>query len=128
MSDGKRVLVIGEEPELMDYSNPAVPPGMSAEKVRAGLDASAERLNALGHHAELCLTAEEPAAAAAAVVERLRATRFDCVVIGAGIRVVPKNFTLFETLLNVVHEHAPQARIAFNSRPDDSDAAALRWV
>jgi len=32
-----RVLLVGYDPETADYSNPALPPGMSAEKVRAGV-------------------------------------------------------------------------------------------
>jgi hypothetical protein len=34
----------------------------------------------------------------------------------------------FERLLNVLREKAPQAKLAFNSRPEDSDKAALRWL
>jgi hypothetical protein len=34
----------------------------------------------------------------------------------------------FELLMNVLHEQAPQAKLAFNSQPDDSDTAALRWL
>jgi len=49
-------------------------------------------------------------------------------VIGAGIRNPPPSLGLFETVLNAVHRHAPGARIAFNTRPDDSDVAAGRWV
>ena len=29
-----RVLLVGYDPETVDYSNPALPPGMSAEKIR----------------------------------------------------------------------------------------------
>jgi hypothetical protein len=34
----------------------------------------------------------------------------------------------FERLINVLHEKAPQAKLAFNSQPADSDKAALRWL
>jgi hypothetical protein len=34
----------------------------------------------------------------------------------------------FERLINVPHEKAPQAKLAFNSQPADSDKAALRWL
>jgi hypothetical protein len=35
----------------------------------------------------------------------------------------------FERLMNVLHERAPPtAKLAFNSQPGDSDAAALRWL
>ena len=50
------------------------------------------------------------------------------VVIGAGIRNPPPSLGLFETVLNAAHRGAPGARIAFNTRPDDSDVAAVRSV
>jgi hypothetical protein len=59
---------------------------------------------------------------------RLKEKRFDCVVIGAGIRTLPRYFSLFEKLINVVHEHAPEARICFNTKPDDTAAAVSRWL
>ena len=31
-----RILLLGLEPEAVDYSDPALPPGMNAEKIRAG--------------------------------------------------------------------------------------------
>ena len=65
--------------------------------------------------------------AAAVVTDKLRATRFDCIAIGAGIRVNPKFFLLFEKLVNVVHEYAPQAMLCFNTRPSDTAEAVQRW-
>jgi hypothetical protein len=35
---------------------------------------------------------------------------------------------LFERLVNAVHEHAPRARLCFNTRPDDTAEAVKRWV
>jgi len=35
---------------------------------------------------------------------------------------------LFERVVNAVHRAAPQAAIAFNTRPEDSGAAAARWI
>ena len=32
-----RILLLGLDPETVDYSDPALPPGMTAEKVRAGI-------------------------------------------------------------------------------------------
>jgi hypothetical protein len=46
---------------------------------------------------------------------RLEEKRFDCVLIEAGVRTNPSNFTLFEKLVNVVHEHAPQAKLCLNT-------------
>ena len=32
-----RILLVGWEPETVDFSDPALPPGMTAEKIRAGV-------------------------------------------------------------------------------------------
>lgn len=47
---------------------------------------------------------------------------------GAGIRTIPAHFLLFEQILNLVHEHAPGARLCFNTTPATTRDAVLRWV
>jgi epsilon-lactone hydrolase len=122
------VLIIGFDPQYLDFSSPELAPlKLSAEKIMAGFAAETERLRSLGYEPEGCLvdlgeTAEN------AVASRLRAQRYDCVIIGAGIRANPKYFLLFERLLNVVHELAPKARIGFNTSPTDTVAAVQRWL
>lgn len=120
----KQILVIGLEPELVDFSTM---PDMNAAKVRAGLDADKARLADLGYEAELCLT-DLGSTAEAVVARRLSEKPFDCVVIGAGIRTLPAHFLLFEKLVNVVHRHAPAARLCFNTKPSDTAEAVRRWV
>src|SRR5262245_59468321 len=39
-----------------------------------------------------------------------------------------KHFLLFEKLINVIHEHAPQAKICFNTLPSDTADAVKRWL
>jgi hypothetical protein len=63
-----------------------------------------------------------------AVERQLASTSYDCVVIGAGVRLPPRSLTLFEALINAIRKAAPGAAIAFNTRPDDSADAAARWV
>ena len=53
---------------------------------------------------------------------------FDIIVIGAGLRIVPKQTEMFEVVMNVIHTAAPQARLAFNLSPDDSANAAERQL
>ena len=36
--------------------------------------------------------------------------------------------TLLETVVNTVHKAAPNASIAFNTRPEDTAEAAARWL
>jgi hypothetical protein len=49
------VLIIGEDPDLIDFSAPAVPPNMDAHKVMKGLNGSRDRLKGLGHEARILL-------------------------------------------------------------------------
>jgi hypothetical protein len=49
-------------------------------------------------------------------------------MIGAGVRKDEEHFLLFERLINVIHECAPSSKIAFNTRPTDSDVAVRRWA
>jgi hypothetical protein len=127
MATAKSVLVIGLDPKLIDFSQPGYAPGMDATKVLAGLKSSEEELTGLGYSVQTCLT--DFGKTAGEVVEtQLKQKRFDCVLIGAGVRSNPSNFLLFEKLINVVHEHAPQARLCFNTLPSDTAAAVRRWV
>ena len=59
---------------------------------------------------------------------RLEAKTYDCVVIGAGIRLPPPSLSVFEAVINAVHRAAPDAAIAFNTRPEDTADAAARWL
>ena len=120
----KTVLAIGIDPALVDYS---AFPGLTAELVSHFIEAQFVKLRALGYDVESCLidfgeTAE--AAARAALTSRPP----DCVVIGAGLREPPERLLLFEKILNLVHTHAPQAVICFNTTPADTVEAVQRWV
>jgi hypothetical protein len=50
------------------------------------------------------------------------------VAVGAGVRVPPNQLAPFEAVVNAIHRAAPQTAIAFNSRPENSGAAATRWI
>ena len=127
MSGRKRVMVIGLDPRLIDFSQPGYAPGMTADKVFAGLKSSEDELTRLGYDVEMCFT-DFGETAEAQVRSRLNQAAFDCVLIGAGVRVPPGNFLLFEKLVNVVHEHAPTAKFCFNTLPTDTAAAVQRWL
>jgi hypothetical protein len=125
----KSVLSIGLNPSLIDFTEPAYAmfPGMTADKVMAGLNADKARLNELGYDLELCLV-DFGATAEAVVKERLQGKAYDCIMIGAGVRLVAKNTPLFEKLINAVHEHAPPAKLCFNTNPTDTADAVRRWI
>jgi hypothetical protein len=123
----KRVVLIGLDPGTVDFSDPALPPGMTAEKIHAGVKLALADFAARGWHAQNCFI--NPDKTAVRTVERCLAGHvYGCVVIGTGLRLPPGRLVLFETVVNVVHRAAPQAAIALNTRPEDSGAAATRWV
>ena len=131
----KTVLAVGIEPALADY---AMLPGLTPELIRRPpvrlaehgdyLDAQIGRLRALGYEPEVCLidlgeTAEQVVTAA------LQSRKFDCIVIGAGLRQPPPRLPLFEKIINLIHAHAPPStRICFNTTPADTVEAVQRWV
>lgn len=119
------VLIIGEDPAGIDFSAPDAPPGMTAETITNGLNGARDRLRAAGHRAEILWTGD---AIEQQAREALGAAGYDVIVIGAGLRTLPPLADKFERLINVVVREAPQSRLAFNSKPGDSDAAALRWL
>jgi hypothetical protein len=122
-----RILLLGLDPETVDFSDPALPPGMTAEKVHAGIAVATKGFAERGWESDVCFI--RPDETAGPTLERqLLSTNYDCVVIGGGVRLPPRNLALFEVLVNVVRKVAPRAAIAFNTRPDDSADAAARWV
>ena len=122
-----RVLLVGYDPETVDFSDPALPPGMTVEKVHAGIAVAMKQFAERGWDADLGFI--RPDATAGPALERQLASKsYDCVVIGAGVRLPPRGLALFEIVINAIHKAAPGAAIAFNTRPDDSADAAARWL
>lgn len=122
-----RVVLIGYDPDAVDFSDPALPPGMNAEKVHAGINIAMQQFAAHGWEADACFI--RPDETIRPTVERqLASNTYDCVVIGAGVRLPPRRLRFFEDLINAVHLATPGVPIAFNTRTDDSAEAAARWL
>ena len=90
------------------------------------------RLSSLLHgagraHVQILLTKNEETVEQQ-VSDDLKDRSYDVIVVGVGLRTLPPVAVHFERLINVLHEKAPRTKLAFNSKPDDSDAAALRWL
>ena len=49
-----RVLLVGYDPETVYYSNPALPLGMSAEKIRAGVALTLKQMTDRGWEGDVC--------------------------------------------------------------------------
>jgi len=122
-----RVLLVGYDPETVDFTNPALPPGMNVEKIRAGMAVALKEMTDRGWEGDFCLI--RPDKTALETVERhLASANYACVVIGAGVRLPPQGLVLFEAVVNAIHKAAPAAYIAFNTRPEDTAEAAARWL
>jgi hypothetical protein len=123
----KSVLVIGEDPQYLDFSAPYMPPGSSARRIIEGLDVARDRLVNAGCEVQFVLTKDEHTVEAQ-VSDVLKDKTYDVIVIGAGLRVLPPMLAQFERLMNLLHQKAPASKIAFNTSPEDSYAAASRWL
>jgi hypothetical protein len=120
-----RVLLVGYDPETVDFSDPALPPGMTVEKVHAGIAVAMKQFAERGWEADLGFI--RPDETAVPTLERQLAQKsYDCVIIGAGVRLPPRGLALFEAVVNAVHKASPGAAIAFNTVPQDSADAAAR--
>ncbi|MFI5801494.1 hypothetical protein [Streptomyces sp. NPDC051561] len=116
-----RVLVIGLDPYR-------VPGPWDPRPVADAIEVSMARFAAHGVGAELCLFGLTGDDVPESVVTALRAQTWECVVVGGGVRKAEDQVELFETVINLVRRHAPDAAIAFNSNPTDLFDAAARWI
>ena len=121
-----RVLLIGIAPEAVDFSDPDLRPGTTEEKIATGIDATLTDMEARGWHGAFCSI--RPDASAEAMIAAALAERWDCIVIGGGIRIPSRNLPLFERVVNAVRRGAPDTPIAFNTSPANSADAAARWL
>ena len=122
-----RLLLLGLDPDVVDYSKSPVP-GLTAAKVRFAIEADRAKLEELGYNVTI-LYVDEGKTAEAQLANTLATGRYDCIMIGAGLRIVPPYFMLFEKLINVIHQHAPAStKLCFNTGPTDITEAVQRWV
>ena len=122
-----RILFVGQKPETVDFSDPSLPPGFDASKINAGIAVAVAKIKERGWEGDTCMIT--PDAAGSVMLEKaLKSATYDCVVIGGGLRLPPKSLALFETVVNIIHRSAPNAAIAFNTRPEDTAEAAARHV
>ncbi len=117
-----RVLVIGLDPYR-------VPGPWDPEPVALAIERATQQFGREGIESSNCLigldgTDHVPVVVATALAE----VTWDCVVIGGGIRTNDDDLELFETVVNLVHQYAPSAAIAFNATLDDVVDAAKRQL
>jgi hypothetical protein len=123
----KKVFLIGIDPKLID-PNLSTATGWDANRVRAAAQYANKRLVELGYELQSCLL--DPRGTDESVVsDTLSREKFDCIMVGAGVRVLSQNTILFEKIMNTIHQKAPpSSKICFNTNPADTIEAILRWV
>ncbi|MDX8036335.1 hypothetical protein SK803_39600 [Lentzea sp. BCCO 10_0856] len=114
------ILAIGFDPYTI--------PGFDPAPVAAGIEQGSKAFAELGMTQDLVLIdfAELDGRAQAKIVERLKQKQYDAVLVGGGIRKGTGLLELFQTVVNLVHWHQPDAAIAFNDSPADSPDWALK--
>src|SRR3546814_10209857 len=91
-----RILFVGQKTETVDFSDPAIPPGFDAAKINAGIEIAVAAITERGWKADLCMIPPDERAGPM-LEEQLASARYDCVVIGAGLRLPPKSLSLFRS-------------------------------
>ncbi|MGA4845033.1 hypothetical protein ACOBQB_01605 [Streptomyces sp. G5(2025)] len=113
------VLVIGYDPQAL--------PGVDAEAIGAALDKELAVFAERGMEAAVSAIVFDETAEPT-LVASLTERPWDVVLVGAGIRKVEQLLPFFERIVNLIHRHAPQAAIAFNTGVDDTVESAERWL
>jgi hypothetical protein len=76
------VLVIGYAPDAVDFTDPAIPPGLDEKRVAEGIERDLMLMRERGWKAEhLPIRTDEDLRRR--VLDHLSATSYDCIVIGA---------------------------------------------
>jgi hypothetical protein len=122
----KRVLIVGMNPHTIDFSKPGYLPGLTAEKVLTGLNAERENLEKEGFDSDMYLI-DDGVLELSGLANQLKKNSFDGIMLGAGVRLPPSNFILFEKLVNTVHNNAPDSKTIFNTNPHDTADSVKRW-
>jgi len=123
----KKVLLIGIDPKLID-PNLSTATGWDANRVRAAAQDTNKRLMDLGYEVQGCFV-DLGETAESVVSDTLSREKFDCIIVGPGIRALPQHTLLFEKIINTIHQKAsPASKISFNTNPGDTVEAVLRWM
>lgn len=103
-----RVLFVGQDPKTVDFADPALPPGTTTEQIARGIELAAQKIGERGWQGDLCMITPDDAG-----IARLKAMLAE---------------RTYDGVVNAVHQAAPGAAIAFNTRPEDTADAAARWL
>jgi hypothetical protein len=125
----KKVLLVGLNPAVVDYNDPVAVLNTNASK--ESLQAEAERarktLADKGCDVRWSFWEMRPDSLQV-LIDTLKSFQPDIVMLGAGVRLNPKNTLIFESCVNAVRAHAPQAVFCFNAGPEDMLGPVVRQL
>lgn len=119
-----KILLIGLDPESIDFSAPGVPAGMNAEKLLATIADVQKQFADQGDHLDNCKVKPDGSAEATVTAQLARET-YNCILIGGGIQD-PKNMGMFERIINSILRHAPGIPVGFVALPKDAPQDVAR--
>jgi hypothetical protein len=121
----KKVLLIGIDPKLID-PNLSTATGWDANRVKTAAQDTNKRLMDLGYEVQGCLV-DLGETAESVVSDTLSREKFDYIMVGAGVRILPQHTVMFEKIVNTIHQKVRSSKICFNTNPADTVEAILRW-
>ena len=120
-----RILIIGYDPDSVDFSDPGPPSDLDKDKIWAGARESLKRIAHHGWEGVQCMV--RPDETAVAEVERaLSDADYDCIVIGGGVRLAQKSVPIFEAILDAIRRLAPATRQRASRLPSSTIRARRR--
>ncbi|KAJ4413217.1 hypothetical protein N0V91_000191 [Didymella pomorum] len=115
------VLYMGVAPQ---DPNIDLPPGVSAEMLDGGMNKSVDDLKNAGYQVVHFLP---PIMQGIDELEKeLQRNKYDLVLVGLSIRIVPKHTPYFEGIINTALKYNPGQRFAFNTSLESTLEAAQR--
>mmetsp|Transcript_60930 Transcript_60930/g.145202 ORF Transcript_60930/g.145202 Transcript_60930/m.145202 type:complete len:139 (+) Transcript_60930:69-485(+) len=101
---------------------------ITPEMVASMLAEQEAKFKAAGVKSVLQLVDPKDADVLQKVKDKVLSDDFDVISIGAGARMDPDKTELFEQLVNIVHQHAPGARLAFDVGPQSLYDTIMRQL
>lgn len=129
----KDVLFLGWEPSSLDLSD--FPPHMSnltLDSIQQGIEATSEALQTAGYtfDSKMHDASITPSELADLIDDLMRDTEYKVIVIGNGVRSIPKYMLHFEAAVNAIMRSAGGSgtKLAFNTVPQNTIDAVKRWL
>lgn len=124
----KKVLLLGIDPQFIDYNKlPPAAPGRTPEEIRKTSGEVTQKLEGMGYEVYNCIV-DAGETAEKVLSDLLEAEKFNCIMVGGGIRGILQHNLLFERLINIIHKKAIDSKICFNTGPETTVEAVMRWI